>query len=105
MSTNSISPRIGAAWDLGRDHRTVLRGHYGRYHDALLTGQYSVLEEPGKPAVNHGACCRSRPVCWKSREARVGNFTHLTQYRAAVFDQWVAGVEHQLPLLTALTVR
>jgi hypothetical protein len=40
LKTNPISPRIGVAWDLLGDHRTVLRLHYGRYHDALLGGTY-----------------------------------------------------------------
>jgi Carboxypeptidase regulatory-like domain/TonB dependent receptor-like, beta-barrel len=40
LSTNPISPRIGAAWDVTGDHRTVVRLHYGRYHDALLGGTY-----------------------------------------------------------------
>jgi Carboxypeptidase regulatory-like domain/TonB dependent receptor-like, beta-barrel len=40
LKTNPISPRIGLAWDVTGDHRTVVRLHYGRYHDALLGGTY-----------------------------------------------------------------
>ena len=40
LKTNPVSPRIGLAWDVTGDHRTVVRLHYGRYHDALLGGTY-----------------------------------------------------------------
>jgi hypothetical protein len=47
MSTMPIAPRIGIAWDVAGDHKTVLRGHYGRYHDALLTGTFSFMDTNG----------------------------------------------------------
>jgi len=40
LKTYPISPRIGLAWDVTGDHHTVVRLHYGRYHDALLGGTY-----------------------------------------------------------------
>jgi carboxypeptidase family protein len=43
-SNHSISPRVGAAWDLSPDHRTVLRGHYGHYHDPMSTRFYEYLD-------------------------------------------------------------
>ena len=42
--TTSISPRIGAAWDVGADHRTVVRAHYGRYHDPMVTTFYDEFD-------------------------------------------------------------
>jgi len=40
----SVSPRIGAAWDLAADHRTVVRAHYGRYHEGMYTGLFEFLD-------------------------------------------------------------
>ena len=37
FSTNPISPRAGVAWALTADHATVVRAHYGRYHDSTMT--------------------------------------------------------------------
>lgn len=45
--SRSVSPRIGAAWDLGADHRTVARAHYGWYHDPLVNSFYSHLDSNG----------------------------------------------------------
>jgi outer membrane receptor protein involved in Fe transport len=38
---NTISPRIGFNWKLTGDGRTVLKGHWGRYHRAVATGEYA----------------------------------------------------------------
>jgi hypothetical protein len=38
--TNNLAPRLGIAYDLTGDHRTVLRAFYGQYYEALLQYQY-----------------------------------------------------------------
>jgi outer membrane receptor protein involved in Fe transport len=42
-STTNLAPRIGFAFDLTGDHKTVLRGFYGQYYEDLLEYQYSRL--------------------------------------------------------------
>ena len=37
LSTSPVSPRAGVAWAVTADHTTVLRAHYGRYYDSILT--------------------------------------------------------------------
>ena len=37
--TDTIAPRIGAAWDLGTAHRTVARVHYGHYFDPIFSSR------------------------------------------------------------------
>ena len=44
LRNHGLAPRIGAAYDLLGDHKTVLRGHYGRYYDALFGGQYEFMD-------------------------------------------------------------
>lgn len=44
LTTRTISPRIGVAWDVDAQHRTVVRAHYGRYHDAFVTSFYDFLD-------------------------------------------------------------
>jgi Carboxypeptidase regulatory-like domain/TonB dependent receptor len=40
FSTNGIAPRLGFAWDLSGDGRTVVKAHYGRYYEALYSAFY-----------------------------------------------------------------
>jgi len=42
--TSPVSPRLGIAWDLNGDHRTVVRGHFGRYHDSFYSSRISNLD-------------------------------------------------------------
>jgi hypothetical protein len=46
-TSRSISPRLGAAWDLAPDHRTVIRAHYGWYHDPMVNSFYWYLDANG----------------------------------------------------------
>lgn len=40
FSSSPVAPRLGVAWDVTADHRTVVRAHYGRYHDMLFGSLY-----------------------------------------------------------------
>ena len=44
--TNALAPRIGFAWDLKGDAKSVLKAHYGRYDEALYSTFYQFIE-PG----------------------------------------------------------
>jgi hypothetical protein len=44
LSNTALAPRVGAAFDITGDHRTVLRAHYGRYYDAIFGGQYEFMD-------------------------------------------------------------
>jgi hypothetical protein len=42
-STNRIAPRFGFAWDMFGDHSTVLKGHFGRFTEAMYTAVHDRL--------------------------------------------------------------
>jgi hypothetical protein len=44
FTTNAIAPRIGAAFDVTGDGKTVVRGHYGHYFDGAKSTYYDLLD-------------------------------------------------------------
>jgi outer membrane receptor protein involved in Fe transport len=63
--TKNLAPRIGFAWDMTGDHKTVLKAHYGQYYEGAMFTLYQralpgtedyvgycydgVTQEPGGP--------------------------------------------------------
>jgi hypothetical protein len=61
-STTPVSPRIGGAWDATPDHKTVVRAHWGRFHEAFGTVLYDFTDTDGAPAADHRSGPRSRSL-------------------------------------------
>ncbi|MBE3132492.1 MAG: TonB-dependent receptor, partial [Acidobacteria bacterium] len=47
-SANPVAPRLGLAWDVFPNHKTVARFHYGRYHEPLVTGMFNYMNIQGR---------------------------------------------------------
>jgi len=44
LANHALAPRVGLAFDIAGDHKTVLRAHYGKYFDALFGGQFEFMD-------------------------------------------------------------
>jgi len=71
LSNTALAPRVGAAFDITGDHRTVLRAHYGRYHEAFGTTEYQFTDTA------------TQTVQITARVNGPGNYTELTRLEAA----------------------
>ncbi len=96
FSTHPIDPRAGAAWDVAGTHKTLVRAHYGRYHDALLTAHFQSLDEAPPPPLITARVVGPDQFVEISRSTSQNNYRVDPDVSSAYFDQYVVGVEREL---------
>lgn len=95
LATSPVSPRLGVAWDVRSNHRTVVRAHYGRYTDPAFAQPVLLTDYA------------ARPVQIVAREVAPEVFEEIGRQdfrgrsvdpdiQHSHVDQFVGGVEHQL---------
>ncbi|MGE0816287.1 MAG: carboxypeptidase regulatory-like domain-containing protein [Vicinamibacterales bacterium] len=95
LSTRPLSPRLGLAWDVRRDHRTVVRAHVGRYTDPAFSQPVLLADTAQRPLQILAQVVAPRVF----EEIRRTDFrTRLLDddIRHSYVDQFVGGVEQQL---------
>ena len=96
LSNNALAPRIGFAFDIAGDHRTVLRAHYGRYYDALFGGQFEFMDlthqNPHITAEVLGPN-RFNEIDRRSPATNLGIDPHIRQ---SYVNQFLVGLEREL---------
>jgi hypothetical protein len=105
VSMLAVAPRIGAAWDVGGRHHTVVRAHYGRYFDPFVGGYYSFLDPVAdQPRITAEA---QPDGTWRElfRSSPATNFGIDPDVRPSFVSEILAGVEHALPGRIAVKVQ
>jgi hypothetical protein len=97
FAAHAISPRIGAAFDLTGDHRTVLRGHYGRYHDAFVTSFYDFLDPLSQTPDIMAAVVGPNQFQEEFRYGTGAQAAIDPNLRFPYDDEFLAGVEREFP--------
>lgn len=94
---NTISPRLGFNWKLTPDGKTVVKGHWGRYHRAVATGEYANKIGPS-----------ITPILVGPYDLATGEFGELTlsrsnenlgvdpDYVSPYVDQFIASLEREI---------
>ncbi|HSK11399.1 MAG TPA: TonB-dependent receptor [Vicinamibacterales bacterium] len=95
FSTNPVSPRMGVAWDLQGDHKTVLRGHWGRFHDGFFTAYYEFMHFSG---LNPRITYRMTDGEWveANRSTAPQNFAIDPDITHSYMDQYTLAIEREL---------
>jgi hypothetical protein len=94
--TTPLSPRFGLAWDVTSDHKTVLRAHYGRYHEAFGTIEYQFTDTEGQTPQITARVLANGNFQELSRFTPVGNQFVDPDIKQAYLDQYVVGAEREL---------
>jgi outer membrane receptor protein involved in Fe transport len=93
----NFSPRLGFNLKLTKDGRTVLKGHYGRYHRAVATGEYANVMGPSKPPVYAGPYDLATGTFGDlSLSSSSGNLGVDPNYESPYTDQFIASLEREL---------
>jgi len=101
-STNNWAPRVGFAWDLTGDNRTVVKGHYGQYYDGIYFAMYSSAVPGFEPFVGYeydpnGPVCGALGNCF----SEWGSFPSPTariepNIKHPRVDEWTVGIERAI---------
>jgi hypothetical protein len=92
FSTTPVAPRIGAAWDVTGRRGSVLRAHYGRYHDPLYGNVYTYTQ-PGARTPHVFYAPRDGELVELFRYVEQFNLAAPTTFKQSHVDQWVTGIE------------
>jgi hypothetical protein len=92
---NNLEPRIGAVWDVAKDHKTVVKFHYGRYFEGSKSYYFSNLQpSPDSVYYTVGPNWSSKTEDYRISGASRYSIDPDTKHPS--MDQVVAGVERVL---------
>jgi TonB dependent receptor/Carboxypeptidase regulatory-like domain len=98
FKTTPLAPRIGAAWDLQRDGRSILRAHYGRYYEALYASYYYYLQ-PGAFSPLTVQRVFNTSGFTQTLSSNPGQQYDIDPHiKQPCMDQYIVGFDRQLPL-------
>jgi hypothetical protein len=96
LRNHALAPRLGLAFDVAGDHRTLLRAHYGRYYDALFGGQFEFMDlSQQHPHITAEVLGPNRFQEIDRRDP-ANNLGIDPSVRQSYVDQFLAGFEREL---------
>jgi hypothetical protein len=95
FETNPVSARVGVAWDVMSDHRTVARAAYGRFHEGLFPAVFDFMNTSGvTPRIS--ARVLGPETFQEINRTTPGNAAVDENLAHAYLDQYSVGIEREL---------
>ena len=111
---NNFSPRLGFTYSLAEDGKTLLRGHFGRYHRGMLTmdfaggnGNIGTTDTPGFLGAYDVEGWHNQTLEGDGRGLAFGGAQNVAMdpnVKSGYTDQFVLGLERELGANLALSV-
>jgi hypothetical protein len=96
LANHALVGRVGLAYDVTGDHKTVLRAHYGRYADALFGGQFEFMDLSDQNPHITALVLGPNNFEELSRRTPATNLGIDPNIKQSYVDQFVIGLEHEL---------
>jgi hypothetical protein len=94
---NSVSPRLGFAWKMTSDGKNVLKGHYGKYYRAIITGEFDDISPTISPRYYFSG---TYDAAGRPENAELfsdnSNLAIDPDYKNPTTDQYILGYEREL---------
>ena len=92
----TVSPRVGFAYQVGKDRRGVLRGSYGKYYDGNVTGNWN-SPPPEAPTIFYSYSYAPDGYFYVFSEVTSDNVALPDpNLKSPETDQYALGYEHQI---------
>jgi hypothetical protein len=96
FSVKPVDLRIGFAWDIEGNHRTLLRGHFGRFHEGVTPGTFIAGDGSHfSPTITYRIAADGS-LTQLSQTAAPSAVTVDSNVKQAYMDQWTLAFEREL---------
>jgi hypothetical protein len=96
FKTNPVSPRIGMAWDVWADHKTVVRAAYGRFHEGLYTALFDFMNTSERSPMITARVLGPDTFQETNRSAATDRRAIDEDLEHTYVDQYLVGIEREL---------
>jgi len=109
-SATNWAPRLGFAYDLTGDGKTVLKGHYGQYYEGMYFSNYSTAVPGIEDSVGYfydpaGEVCGPLGNCFTEFDRSPTPIAQIDpDIKHPRVDEWTAGIERELTRDVRLSV-
>jgi len=105
FAARSIAPRAGVAWDLSSSHASILRMHFGRYHEAMVTSFYDFLDPLSQTSSIEANVTGPGQYTETSRDDPFGAYSLDPNIRYPYADEWLMGFDRVIGQAASLTAQ
>src|SRR5262249_7806446 len=98
--TDPVAPRLGFTYDVKGDQKTVIKGHYGRYYEAMFSDYFAPVSKAWSGYTGQ----YFYDGTWYTGSVTPHNYTMDPNIKQPYIDQYTIGVDQELPSDIALSV-